>query len=73
MTLPVPPLEGDFLTRIADQRMRRVEEMRALTPAHVLRERLGPLRPGGRLERALRRGTAPALFESANGRSGASC
>jgi indole-3-glycerol phosphate synthase len=60
MTPPVPPPGGDFLTRIADQRMRRVEEMRALTPAHVLREQLGPVRPGGRLERALRRGAAPA-------------
>ena len=51
---------ADFLTRIADDRHRRVEEMRARTPAHVLRERLGSVRPLGRLERALRRGTAPA-------------
>jgi indole-3-glycerol phosphate synthase len=51
---------SDFLSRIADDRHRRVEEMRAATPAHVLRERLGSTRPLGRLERALRRGTAPA-------------
>ena len=50
----------DFLTRIADDRHRRVEELQARTPAHVLRERLGPIRPLGRLERALRRGTAEA-------------
>jgi indole-3-glycerol phosphate synthase len=49
----------DFLTRIADDRHRRVEALRAQTPAHVLRERLAPIRPLGRLERALRRGTAP--------------
>ena len=49
----------DFLTRIADDRYRRVEELRSRTPAHVLRERLGPVRPLGRLERALRRGAAP--------------
>ena len=50
---------ADFLTRIADDRHRRVEELRGQTPAHVLRERLGPTRPLGRLERALRRGTSP--------------
>ena len=50
----------DFLSRIADDRHRRVEELRARTPAHVLRERLAPIRPLGRLERALRRGAAPA-------------
>ena len=49
---------ADFLTRIADDRHRRVEELRARTPAHVLRERLAPVRPLGRLERALRRGAS---------------
>ena len=47
---------ADFLARIADDRRRRVEQMRAAVPAHVLRERLGLIRPAGRLERALRRG-----------------
>ena len=46
----------DFLARIADDRRRRVEEARGATPAHVLRERLAPTLPAGRLERALRRG-----------------
>jgi indole-3-glycerol phosphate synthase len=35
-------------------------EMSSRTPGHELRARLGPARPGGRLERALRRGSAPA-------------
>jgi indole-3-glycerol phosphate synthase len=48
----------DFLARIAGDRRRRVEEMRAATPAHVLRERIGRIEPAGRLERALRRGGA---------------
>ena len=47
----------DFLSRIADDRRRRIEEMRARAPAHVLREQIGPIRPAGRLERALRRGS----------------
>ncbi len=46
----------DFLARIADDRRRRVDQARATTPAHALREHLGPSRPAGRLERALRRG-----------------
>ncbi len=46
----------DFLARIADDRRRRVEAMRLERPAHELREHLGPIRPAGRLERALRRG-----------------
>jgi indole-3-glycerol phosphate synthase len=46
----------DFLARIADDRRRRIEQSRASTPAHALRERLGTVRPAGRLERALRRG-----------------
>lgn len=55
MTTPTP----DFLTRIASDRRRRVDELRARTPAHELRARLGPIRPAGRLERALRRQAAP--------------
>jgi indole-3-glycerol phosphate synthase len=46
----------DFLARIADDRRRRVEQARLATPAHVLRDRLLPTEPAGRLERALRRG-----------------
>ena len=45
----------DFLSRIADDRRRRVEAMKREVPAHVLRERLDKTRPAGRLERALRR------------------
>jgi indole-3-glycerol phosphate synthase len=48
----------DLLSRIADGRRRRIEEMRARVPAHALRAQLGPARPAGRLERALRRGSA---------------
>ncbi len=48
----------DFLTRIAADRRRRVDAAQLATPAHELRTRLGSPRPGGRLERALRRGTA---------------
>jgi indole-3-glycerol phosphate synthase len=50
----------DFLGRIADDRRRRVDAMRLATPPHVLRDHLGPIRPAGRLERALRRGGASA-------------
>jgi indole-3-glycerol phosphate synthase len=46
----------DFLARIADDRRRRIEQARLATPAHVLRDRLPPTEPAGRLERALRRG-----------------
>lgn len=56
----MPTPSTDFLTRVADDRHRRVMEMSARTPGHELRARLGTARPGGRLERALRRGTAPA-------------
>jgi len=49
-----------FLTRIADDRRRRVEEMKLAMPAHRLRARLGPRREGGRLERSLRRGELQA-------------
>ncbi|OGF04008.1 MAG: hypothetical protein A2W00_11520 [Candidatus Eisenbacteria bacterium RBG_16_71_46] len=48
---------SDFLTRIADDRRRRVEQAMQRVPGHALRERLGPAPPAGRLERALRRGT----------------
>ncbi|MEK7331216.1 MAG: indole-3-glycerol phosphate synthase TrpC [Candidatus Eisenbacteria bacterium] len=51
----------DFLTRIAEDRRRRVDEMRARTPGHVLRAGLGPAPPAGRLERALRRAAPPGL------------
>jgi indole-3-glycerol phosphate synthase len=49
---------SDILVRIADDRRRAVDAMRTTLPPHVLRERLGPARPAGRLERALRRGHA---------------
>ena len=45
-----------FLSRIADDRRRRVESMKLAVPPHVLRSRLGSGRAAGRLERALRRG-----------------
>jgi indole-3-glycerol phosphate synthase len=45
-----------FLTRIADDRRRRVAEMKLTAPPHLLRARLGNTRASGRLERALRRG-----------------
>jgi indole-3-glycerol phosphate synthase len=46
----------DVLSRIADDRRKRVAEMRERVPGHLLRARLGTIRPAGRLERALRRG-----------------
>ncbi|HUK63587.1 MAG TPA: indole-3-glycerol phosphate synthase TrpC [Dongiaceae bacterium] len=48
------PPATDFLFRIADERRRRIDALRLATPPHVLRSRL-VTRPGGRLERALRR------------------
>jgi len=48
----------DFLTRIADDRRRRVEALKLTRPAHVLRQSMAPPRPAGRLEYALRRGGA---------------
>lgn len=45
-----------FLSRIADDRRRRVAEMKLATPSHLLRARLRPGSAAGRLERALRRG-----------------
>src|SRR5881396_608716 len=50
---PVPTSE--LLTRIADDRRRRVEALKLRLPAHALRERLRSPEPAGRLERALRR------------------
>ena len=51
---------AQFLSRIADDRRRRVAEMKLATPPHLLRARLGPRREGGKLERALRRGGSAA-------------
>jgi indole-3-glycerol phosphate synthase len=45
-----------MLARIAADRRRDIEERKARVPAHVLRARLPPMQPAGRLERALRRG-----------------
>jgi indole-3-glycerol phosphate synthase len=55
----VPGPTTDFLTRIAEDRRRRVEELSARTPGHVLRAQLGSIRPAGRLERPLRRTRPP--------------
>jgi indole-3-glycerol phosphate synthase len=49
---------AEFLARIADDRRRRVAEMKLATPPHLLRAKLGGGRAGGKLERALRRGGA---------------
>ena len=46
----------NMLSRIAAERRRGIDEMKARMPAHVLRTRLPATRPAGRLERALRRG-----------------
>src|SRR5262245_35409538 len=46
----------DFLTRIVDDRRRQIREQERRVPGHVLRARLDPPEPAGRLERALRRG-----------------
>ena len=54
MSPPAP----DLLARIVDDRRRRIAALQLQTPGHVLRSRLGPTRPAGRLERALRRGAA---------------
>jgi len=51
----------DVLARIADDRRRRIAELKRETPGHVLRARLGPAPPAGRLERALRRAPGTAL------------
>jgi indole-3-glycerol phosphate synthase len=49
---------SDALTRIAAASRLRVEALKLETPGYRLLERLGPVRPAGRLERALRRGAA---------------
>lgn len=55
--MAVTPSPG-ILERIAADRRRRVAELSARVPGHVLRARLGSARPAGRLERALRRPSA---------------
>src|SRR5437016_2439662 len=50
------PTTPDLLARILDDRRRRIAALQLETPGHVLRSRLAPTRPAGRLERALRRG-----------------
>ncbi|HTM57044.1 MAG TPA: indole-3-glycerol phosphate synthase TrpC [Candidatus Udaeobacter sp.] len=50
----------DFLSRIADDRRRRIAALQVAQPAHRLRERLPRIQPAGRLERALRRSGAGA-------------
>ncbi len=51
---------SDFLSRIVDDRRRRIAEAERQVPGHVLRARLRGIRPAGRLERALRRGDPAA-------------
>lgn len=50
-----PAAAADRLERIADDRRRSIERLKREIPGHRLRERLGPVQPAGRLERALRR------------------
>src|SRR5258706_373106 len=51
-----------FLQRIAEDRRRRVSELKERVPGYELRARLPATRPAGRLERALRRrGPEPPL------------
>src|SRR5262245_17075975 len=47
---------ADVLARIADDRRRSIEALKLQAPPHVLRARMAPVRPAGRLERPLRRG-----------------
>jgi len=56
--MPTNPAAAGFLQRIAEDRRHRVEELKQRLPLYRLRERLPAPRPGGRLERALRRGAA---------------
>ncbi len=51
---------SDVLSRIAEDRRRRVAELSQRTPGHLLRARLGSPQPAGRLERALRRTSTAA-------------
>ena len=53
----MPTTPNDFLTRIADDRRRRIAQAIQHVPGHALRARLGSAPPAGRLERTLRRGT----------------
>jgi indole-3-glycerol phosphate synthase len=48
---------SDFLTRIVDDRRRQIADLERRVPGYVLRSRLTPPQPAGRLERALRRGS----------------
>ena len=50
------PRANDSLLRVAAARRIRVEALKLETPGFRLRESLAAIRPGGRLERALRRG-----------------
>ena len=52
-----------FLSRIVDDRRRRVAGMKLSAPPHLLRARLSQRREGGRLERALRRGGAAGALK----------
>jgi indole-3-glycerol phosphate synthase len=52
------PQATGALARAADAQRARVEALKLETPGYRLRARLGPVRPAGRLERALRRGAA---------------
>jgi indole-3-glycerol phosphate synthase len=48
----------DFLRRIADDRRRHIEALKARRPAYTVKESLRGIAPAGRLERSLRRGAA---------------
>ena len=56
--MPTNPAAAGFLQRIAEDRRRRIEELKQRLPGYELRTRLPATRPAGRLERALRRGGA---------------
>ena len=53
----------DVLARIAADRRKHIAALEIATPGHVLRSRLGPLEPAGRLERSLRRGGAAGALK----------
>ena len=60
--MPSNPAAAGFLQRIAEDRRRRVSELKERVPGYELRARLPATRPAGRLERALRRrGPEPPL------------
>lgn len=54
---------AEFLARIADDRRRRVAEMKLAAPPHTLRAKLPPAPANGRLERSLRRGGAAGAIK----------